>query len=70
MSAGGPQDRCPRCGYAAAFPCIVDLLDVATFAKACAFCGTVRASAATDASQLDRIAEATRISVDGRRRSS
>lgn len=47
MSAGGPQDTCPSCGYAATFPCIVDLVDVVTFAKACVFCGTVRPSAAT-----------------------
>ena len=47
MSAGGPQDTCPSCGYAGTFPCIVDLVDVVTFAKACVFCGTVRRSAAT-----------------------
>lgn len=55
MSSGGPQDTCPSCGYAATFPCIVDLVDVVTFAKACAFCGIVRPSAATAPELVTRI---------------
>ncbi|RDV44063.1 hypothetical protein ACR5MH_0735 (plasmid) [Streptomyces sp. L7] len=55
MNAGAPQDTCPKCGYAATFPCIVDLVDVVTFAKACAFCGTVRPSAATAPQLVTRL---------------
>lgn len=50
-------ERCPRCDYAATFPCIVDVDGVPTFAKACVFCGAVRPSAATAAALVRRLEE-------------
>lgn len=55
--AESTPDHCPRCSFTATFPCIVDVDEVLTFAKACTFCGAVRPSAATAPALAQRIQE-------------
>lgn len=57
MIAESRPDSCPRCNFTAAFPCIVDVDGVPTFAKACIYCGAVRPSAATAPTLVQRLQE-------------